>query len=72
VCLCISISGIVFLSIIAHMLETDYLYIKTGPDKMILSGGVVGAIYMYVLTAAVCIYVIISRPQVVDQGHITD
>jgi hypothetical protein len=67
-----AISGIVFLSIIAHMLETDYLYIKTGPEKMALSGGVVGAIYMYVLTAAVCIYLIISKPQIVDTGRITD
>ena len=72
VCLCGSVSGVVFLSMVAHMLESDYLYIKTDGAKTTLSGGVVGAIYMYVLTAFVCIYRLISKPQTVDISRSDD
>lgn len=67
-----SISGIVFLGTVAHMLENDYLYLQTSGRKTTLSGGVVGAIYMYVLTASVCLYQLISRPQIRDTGRIAD
>lgn len=72
VCLCGSISGVVFLSIIAHMLESDYPYLKTGPKKTSLSGGIVGAIYLYILTAFVCLYVIISSPRIPDSERVND
>jgi hypothetical protein len=63
VVLALSISGVIFLSIIAYMLDSDYEYIKIpgGKKKMVLSGGVYGAIYMYVLTALSCLYLIISK-----------
>lgn len=59
----LALSGILFLSVIAYMLDSDYEYIKIpgGKQKMSLSGGVYGAIYMYVLTAICCVYLIISK-----------
>ena len=58
----LSISGIIFLSIIVHMLDSDnqYLKIHGTKRKKQLAGGVIGAIYLYILTAMCCIYIIMS------------
>lgn len=58
--LILSLSGVVFLSIIAHLLKSDSVYIKVGRKnegrKEILSEGVIGAVVMYALTACVALY----------------
>mmetsp|Transcript_5085 Transcript_5085/g.7775 ORF Transcript_5085/g.7775 Transcript_5085/m.7775 type:complete len:129 (-) Transcript_5085:88-474(-) len=51
-----SLSGVVFLSVIAYLLKSNSLYIKVAPEnesrKKQLGDGVIGAIVMYIVTAA--------------------
>jgi divalent metal cation (Fe/Co/Zn/Cd) transporter len=60
VLLILSLSGVVFLSIIAYLLKSNSLYIKVGKEneakKESLSEGVIGAVVMYALTACVASY----------------
>ena len=60
VLLTFSISGVVFLSIIAYLLQTNSVYIKVGKEnedrKPTLSEGVIGAAVMYAVTACIVLY----------------
>lgn len=64
--LCLSVSGILFLSFIAHRLETDSIYIKVSAEnkdnKRRLAAGVEGAIVMYVITAIFLLWQLLKRP----------
>lgn len=58
------------------MLDSDYqyLHIPGTKRKKHLAGGVIGAIYMYILTAMCCIYIIMSpgNPRNETTTRITD
>jgi hypothetical protein len=63
---CLSISGILFLSFIAHQLETNSIYLKVSKAnenrKDDLAAGVEGAIFLYLLTAIFALWRIFKQP----------
>lgn len=67
VLVCLSTSGILFLSYIAHLLESNSLYLKVSKvnenRKQELAAGVEGAVFMYLVTALCCLWRIFNCPQ---------
>jgi hypothetical protein len=59
-CFVFSLSGVIFLSIIAYMLHKDSIYIRidgaNGKKKKELVKGVVGAIVMYIICMLLSTY----------------
>mmetsp|Transcript_17893 Transcript_17893/g.33649 ORF Transcript_17893/g.33649 Transcript_17893/m.33649 type:complete len:133 (-) Transcript_17893:66-464(-) len=64
--LCLSISGTLFLSFIAHQLESNSVYLKVSKinenRKPELAAGVEGAVFLYLLTAVFCLWRIYRCP----------
>ena len=62
--LCLSISGVIFLSTIAYSLGNSSPYIKVSKEleekKHELAGGVMGAIVLYIITGMISIYHILN------------
>jgi len=69
VLVCLSFSGMLFLSFIAHQLENNSIYLKVGKinenRKPELAAGVEGAIFLYLLTA-ICALWCIYKPRTPD------
>lgn len=67
-----SLSGIVYLSTIAYMLQHDSLYIKIPDDvkftKQELAKGVLGAIVLYILCFLISMFVWMRTPDTFSRG----
>jgi uncharacterized membrane protein YqjE len=69
--LCLSTSGVLFLSFIAHLLESNSVYLKVSKihehRKQELATGVEGAVFLYLLTAMYCLWRIYNCPHTMQK-----